>query len=475
MVMSSRNFCIAAFGAAATVLVSSCSGTTPERAYLDARAQMGHKKAGFDSNRDPQILLSYAANYARGDDEVRRYNRVLGNYYVDQGQATEGYRALEKAAIAGDESAGRRVARAHYAGQYQPADVALIAASAYLPAAQNSQDTTVRLLLARLVAAGEVSGDEFKTQIYWLESAAALGSRDAVYQLAENAEASGNIAAAAAYYARVDSGSAKDRALRQARDHYLGTGRHPNARIGRAWLQRLRSMDGALAAQLAARIYRKTEGRIDADYLEATAAAGGVTNLQGGSLGRSRVLEQYLAAKTDAEREKILEPLRKSAARGDAASALTLARVLLESGGDRTEILDLVLASLARGNKDALPVLLRLSTITDRSDKNAAIILSAVEASAEKGNVAAAKQLSMIYSIGGIAEADQEKSRVWLKRAADAGDSEAQYQIGVVLWTSAKSEEEKTQARAYIEKSAGAGNVAAQTYLETAIVPAGSN
>lgn len=475
MVMRNTNFCIAAFGAAATIFVSSCSGTNPERAYLDARAQIGHKKAGFEPNREPQVLLSYAANLSRSDDEVRRYNRLLGNYYVDQGQVTEGYRALEKAAVAGDESAGRRVARAHYAGQYRPADIALIARKAYLPAAENSQDTTIRLLLARLVAAGDVSGAEFRTSTYWLESAAALGSREAVYQLAENAEAAGNIAAAASYYARVDSGSAKDRALRQARDHYLGMGRHANARIGRAWLERLRSMDGALAAQLAARIYRKTEGRVDAAYLEATAASGGITNLQGGSLGRSKILEQYLTAKTDAEREKILDPLRKSAARGDAASALTLARVLLESGGDRTEILGLVQASMAKGNKDALPVLLRLATITDRSDKNAAAILGAVEASAGAGNVAAAKLLSMIYSIGGIAEPDQEKSRVWLKRAADAGDSEAQYQIGVVLWTSAKSEEEKKQARAYIEKSAGAGNVAAQTYLETAISPAGSN
>jgi TPR repeat protein len=475
MSVSENKFRVATPIAAMTILLSSCTGTTPERAYLDARAQIEHKRAGFETYRDPGSLLAYSASLARSDAEKQRYNRTLGSYFIDSGNTAEGYKALETAALAGDVNAGRKVMRAHYNGIFTPSDVQLAAEKIYLPATADEKDVSVRLLLARLVATRQVHGAEFKTSTYWLESAAALGSRDALTQLAENAEAAGRIDIAAAYYARFDTMPAKDRAMRQARDHYLGMERPANPTLGHAWLVRLAKLDRLLAAQLAARIYRQTKGSVDAAYLEATAAKGGITNLTGGSLSKSKVMEQYLAAKTDAEREKLIAPLRTAAAGGDAGAALTLARILLEVGGDRAQIFDLVNLAVTKGNADAMPVLVKLATMTDRGDANAPKVLAALRAAAEKGNVEAAKVLSTIYSIGGIADANQEESRAWMKRAADAGDVDAQYRIGVILWTTASTDAAREEAKSYVKRAADAGSVEAQTYLETAISPAESN
>jgi TPR repeat protein len=246
-----------------------------------------------------------------------------------------------------------------------------------------------------------------------------------------------------------------------------------NTALGHAWMQRLAKADKMIAGQLAAQIYRKSNGAIDTAYFENLAAAAGITNIMGG--GKSKLVLAYMAAKTDAERAKVLEPLRVASKHGDAQASLTLAGVLLEVGGKHEEIFGLVNASMKKDSKDAMPMLLKLAALVDAKDSAAPDILAATKTAAEHGNVEASKTLSMIYSTGSIVPADEKQGRLWLKRAADGGDNDSQYQLGVLLWTTAKGDQDKAEARVYLQKAAASGNTAAQTYLDTVAAVGATN
>jgi TPR repeat protein len=441
--------------------IAACT-TSPKLAYNDAKVQIGYEKAGFKSRRDPEQLLAYAAQNAKAQDEVVRYNRAYGKLVLDRGKASEAYTAFERAALAGDASAGRRLVKGHLDGVYRPANVGMIARSVYLPLTADKSDANTRLLLAQLLDSGEIGGIEFRTADAWLDEAAAAGATKAFRELAERAEKSGNVALASDYYFRADSTPRADRALRQARVQYLGLEGGPNPKLGHAWLELARKLDKQGAGQLAARVYRATSGGRDGSYLISVATAAGVD-----VLSREQLLEAYRSAKTDLDRAKILEPLKAAARSNDPNASYELAAIYISTRGEPTEINNLLVKAYSKGKPEALDLMISQLMRAEAGQKAADILFDGVVKAAQKGNVEAARSLSSLYRIGGFKAADRAEGRKWLQRAADAGDAKSQYELGVDLYENGGNSQSKEMALQYLNKAAGQGDLFALTYLKS--------
>ncbi|TCM78608.1 Sel1 repeat-containing protein [Rhizobium sp. BK068] len=441
--------------------IAGCT-TSPKLAYNDAKVQIGYEKAGFKSRRDPEQLLAYAAQHAKAEDEVVRYNRAYGNLVLNRGKSSEAYAAFERAALAGDASAGRRLVKGHLAGVYRPANVPMIARSVYLPLTADKSDANTRLLLAQLLDSGEIGGGEFRTADAWLDEAAAAGATKAFRELAERTEKSGNVALASDYYYRADKTSKADRALRQARVHYLGLEGGPNPKLGHAWLELARKLDKQGAGQLAARVYRATSGGRDGSYLISVATAASVN-----VLSREQLLEAYRSAKTDLDRAKILEPLKAAARSNDPNASYELAAIYIGTRGDPSEINSLLVKAYSKGKPEALDLMISQLMRAEAGQEAADILFDGVVKAAQKGNVEAARSLSSLYRIGGFKAADRAEGRKWLQRAADAGDAKSQYELGVDLYENGGNPQSKQIALQYLNKAAGQGDLFAQSYLKS--------
>lgn len=435
---------------------------SPEIAYHDAKVQMGYEKAGFKSRRDPEPLLAFAANNATSPEEIIRYNRAYGNLALDEGKDGEAYTAFERAAVAGDRSAGKRLVKGHLNGVYRPSDVQSIARTVYLPLTSDAADANTRLLLAQLIDSGEIKGSEFRTADQWLNEAAKVGATKAFRQLAERAEQSGNVALASDYYYRADKISKADRALRQARVHYLGLEGSANPKLGHKWLELAGKLDKRGAGQLAARLYRATPGGGDRSYLMSLAAAAGVK-----VFSQEQLLGAYRAAKTDQERAKIIEPLRVAARNNDPNAAYELAQIYIGSRGNANEINDLLVMANSKGKAEALDLMIAQLMRAEPGQDAASMLYDAVVKKAEKGSVEAARALSSLYRIGGFKPANRAESLKWLQQAADAGDAKSQYELGVELYETGEDAQSNELARKYLNMSAGQGDPFAQAYLKS--------
>jgi TPR repeat protein len=448
--------------AAALAPLAACSSMSPEAAYEDAKVQIGSQKAGFKNRRDPEALLALAAKNAKTPEQTVRYNKFYGNYALKGGKSSAAYSAFEKAALAGDPSSGRRLARGHYEGQYRPANVTQVARSVYLPLTSDKSDVTTRLLLAKLIDDRQISGSEFGNSDDWLQQAANAGGTGALRKLAERAEASGNLTRALDYYVRADKTSKADRALRQARVNYLGQEVALNLKLGHGWMEIARSLDKQGAAQLAARVYRQTSGGRDGGYLMTVAAAGGLN-----VLSQSQLIVAYKAAKNDAERAKITEPLRTAARQGNAEASYTLAELYMSTGGNPDEIVRLLSTAYAKGETDALSAMITLLMRAEPGDRSAETLFNNVSKAAKAGNVAAARALSTLYGIGGYKTANEEERLKWLRAAADAGDAKSQYEFGVYLYENGQAGDSKGIASQYLNKAAKNGDPFAVTYISS--------
>ncbi|UWU16989.1 SEL1-like repeat protein (plasmid) [Rhizobium sullae] len=446
-----------------TMVISAAACTSsPEFAYDDAKAQIGYEKAGFKSRRDPEPLLAYAAQHAKAEDEVIRYNRAYANLVRGRGKSGEAYTAFERAALAGDASSGRRLVKGHLDGVYRPANVPMIARSVYLPLTADKSDANTRLLLAQLLERGEIGGGEFRTADAWLNEAASAGSTKAFRELAERAEKSGNVALASDYYYGADKTSKADRALRQARVQYLGLESGSNPKLGHAWLELARKLDKQGAGQLAARVYRATSGGRDGSYLISVATSAGVN-----VLSREQLLEAYRSAKTDLDRAKILEPLKAAARNNDPNASYELAAIYIGMRGDPSEINGLLVKAYSKGKPEALDLMISQLMRAEAGRQAADILFDGVVEAAQKGNVEAARSLSSLYRIGGFKPADRTESLKWLQRAADAGDAKSQYELGVDLYENGGNPQSKQMALQYLNEAAGQGDPFALTYLKS--------
>lgn len=447
---------------AATLSPLAACNTSPEAAFKDARVQIGYEKAGFEARRDAGALLATAAANARTPETIVRYNRTYAEYAIDHGQQAEAYKAYERAALAGDRTSGRRLAKGHLDGIYRPSDVNRVARSVYLPLTADKSDVTTRLLLAKLVDDGQISASQFGSSDSWLSQAASAGGSSALRQLASRAEAAGNLNLALDYYTKADKTPKSDRALRQARVYYLGQEGGVNAKLGHAWMEIARKLDKKGAAQLAARIYRQTSGGRDGSYLATVAAAGGVT-----VASQSEVAATYKTAKTDAERKKIIEPLKAAARSGNADASYNLAQVYISTGGDPQEISTLLSTAYAKGKAEAMAPMVTMLMRAEPGQPYAETLFKAVSKAAASGNVQAARALSSIYGIGGYKPADEDERLKWLRKAADAGDAKSQYEFGVYLYENAKTDADKATAKEYLLKAAKKGDAFAATYLKS--------
>lgn len=447
--------------AGVSIPLAACTNTAHE-AYKDAKVQIGYQKAGFEPRRDAEALLAFAAVNATTTKDIIRHNREYAKYELDRRKYQKAYSAYERAALAGDNSSARKLVKGHYDGLYQPTNVVLVARDVYLPLTADKSDINTRLLLAKLLDIGEISGREFKTSSEWLREAGERGSSRAFRELAERAEKADDVAQASDLYARSETTSKAERALRQARSHYLGQEGRPNVKLGHAWMELARKLDRKRAAQLAARIHRTTSGQRDGAYLTDVAAAAGVN-----VLGQGQLLQAYNAAKTDEERGKIIAPLRAAAGKGDANASYTLAMLFINTGDKSGETADLLAKAYAGGRAEALDQIIAQVLRAEAGQKSADELYSTVEKAAEKGNVDAARALSSIYRIGGFKPADKLASRKWLRLAADSGDVKSQYELGVDLYENGGDGQSKELALKYLKMAAQQGDAFAQSYLSS--------
>ncbi len=447
--------------AATLAMLASCN-SSPEESFRDAKVQIAQERAGFEARRDPGALLAKAAESARSKDDIIRYNRTYANFSLDHGKTAEAYMAFERAALAGDPSSGRRLAKAHLDGVYRPSNITLVARSVYLPLTNDKSEVTVRLLLAKLIDGGQLSAGQFGGADAWLDQAASAGGAGALRQLAERAEASGNLMLALDYYTKADKTSKADRALRQARVNYLGQETATNVKRGHAWMEIARKLDKQGAAQLAARIYRQTSGGRDGAYLATVASAGGVN-----VMSQSQLVSAFRAAKTEAEREKIVQPLKAAAKAGNADAAFNLAQLYLGIGGDPTEAGPLLATAYNKGKSEAMAPMVALLMRAEPGQYYAEPLFKAVTKAADGGNVEAARALSSLYGIGGYKPANDEERIKWLRKAADSGDTKSQYEFGVYLHENGKTEAQKKLAVENLLKAAKKGDAFARAYLES--------
>lgn len=447
--------------AALMLPLASCN-TSSGAAYRDAKVQIAQEKAGFAARRDPEALLAQAALTAKSNDDIIRYNRTYATFLLDNGKSAKAYAAFERAALAGDPSSGRRLVKGHNDGIYRPSNLTTVARKVYVPLTADTSEVGARVLLAKLIDDGELSAGQFGSSEKWLNEAAKAGGTSALRQLAERAEKQGNLKLALDYYIKADKTSRAERALRQARANYLGQDGPVNVKRAHAWMEIARKLDRQGAAQLAARIYRQTTGGRDGIYLSSVASAGGVS-----VISQSELVSAYKAAKTDAERRNLVEPLKMAAANGNAEAALSLAQLYIGVGADPTDASGLLVKAYNRGKSEALAPILALLMQAERGQGYAEPLFSVAKKAAAKGNVEAARALSSLYSIGGYKSADEDERLKWLQEAADAGDAKSQYEFGVYLYENGKTERSKELASQYLIKASKRGDAFAVSYVKS--------
>ncbi|CTQ56363.1 Sel1 repeat [Roseibium album] len=443
------------------VLLAACQNS-PDSAYREAKISIAHSKAGVNTPNDPEKLLMISAKGATSKSDIQKYNREYGKYLLEKGKRRQAYQAFETAALAGDSSSQNRLVQGHLNGHYRPSNLNKVARDVYLPAANSGSSVSANMLMAELVGKGRVRGSQFKSESYWLQRAAKKGSTSASRDLAEKAERSGNVKLAASYYAKSDRISRSERALRQARIYYLGQGVKQNTKVAHAWMERARRFDKKGAGELAARVYRSTGGGKDGAYLQSVASAAGVTS----SLSSGRIVRDYRAAKTDAERRMIIKPLEKSADQGSADAALVVANLYIRTGGSDAKIAKYLLKAYSGGKTEALDLMITRLQRASPGSSEANSLYKAVASVASKGNVKAARALSSIYSIGGVKQASVSESRKWLRKAADSGDTKSQYEFGVDLFENGNGGSDKNLAVKYLTMAANKGNPFASSYLK---------
>lgn len=447
---------------AAMILPLASCNMSSDAAFRDAKVQIAQEKAGFSARRDPEALLAKAALNAKSDDDIIRYNRTYANFLIDNGKSGEAYAAFERAALAGDRSSGRRLVKAQTDGVYRPSNLANVARKVYVPLTSDKSEVGARVLLANLVDEGQLSASQFGNSEKWLSEAAEAGGASALRQLAQRAEAKGNLNLALDYYTRADKTTRADRALRQARTNYLGQDGPVNVKRGHAWMEISRKLDRQGAAQLSARIYRQTSGGRDGAYLASVASAGGVS-----VVSQSQPVSAYKAAKTDEERKKLVEPLKMAAANGNTEAAMVLAQLYIGIGADPSEASDLLVKAYQRGKSDALAPILALLMQAERGQPYAEPLFNVAMKAAANGNVAAARALSSLYSIGGYKPANEDERLKWLQEAADAGDPKSQYEFGLYLYENGKTERSKEMASQYLLKASERGDAFAIAYVKS--------
>ena len=447
--------------AAMLLPLASCN-MSPDAAFQDAKVQIAQERAGFAARRDPEALLEKAALNAKSKDDIIRYNRAYANFLIDNGKPRKAYAAFERAALAGDLSSSRRLVKGQNDGVYRPSNLATVARKFYVPLTADKTEVGARVLLANLIDGGQLSAGQFGSSEKWLNEAAAAGGTSALRQLAERAEKKGNLKLALDYYAKADKTSRADRALRQARANYLGQEGPVNVKRAHAWMEIARKLDKQGAAQLAARIYRQTSGGRDGAYLATVASAGGVN-----VMSQSQLVSAFRAAKTETEREKIVQPLKTAAKAGNAEAAFNLAQLYLGIGGDPAEAGPLLAMAYNKGKSEAMAPMVAMLMRAEPGQSYAEPLFKAVTKAADGGNVEAARALSSLYGIGGYKPSNEEERLKWLRKAADAGDTKSQYEVGVYLNENGKTEAQKNLAMEYLLKAAKNGDAFARAYIKS--------
>lgn len=414
-----------------------------------------------DGKRDELQHLLYLAESANTTRKRARGYRDLAEILLKAGRGAEAMRAYEAAALQGDGPSATVVMRAHSEGRYEPVWLPELLTLVYMPRAK-ADGTGGPLLMAELIGKGRVQG--LGTANEWLQLAASRGSSAAGIKLAEAAEFSGKIAAASKLYARVDTISKLDRALRQARVSFLGEERKQNTKLALAWLDYASQLDSAAAAKQAANLWKKHTGSDDAQAsLLEVALAGGIDPQGGGGGSFNRLRD----AKTAEERDAILAELKTAADAGNASAALAIAqdRLGLADPALEDEGYTYLQQALAAGLEPAITDGAGRLVALPKDSPRATALLDAMSKAADAGAVSAMWALADLYAYGGPVAADPERSLAYLRSAADAGHLQAQLRLGLQFAQQKSDPEQVALARHYLEAAANQGSAPAKTYL----------
>ncbi len=464
------------FSVLALSLTAICTSTSAVFAGCAQPAKMAYSQAvttqkfidiGQKTNQDPIDLFRCAAEKETDPALKGKYYNGLASAFEKRGKTEAALMAYEQAALSGNQSAGSKVFKAQESGAYKPRAMVLIAQVIYVPKALTKNGSRFALLLAKLVDSGQLKGPEFKTSSYWMQKAARGGSKSAIRSMAETASIRGDIKNAAAYFRMVDKKPANIRALREARNYFLGKGSQKNPRVGMAWLAYGSTLSPVPSAKLAARFFRLTKGVVYSDELKRIAAAGGIPNLQIGSGGNAIIMAAYAAAKTDAEKTKVLASLFALSKSGNGTADFSLARILETDGGFANFTpAEFYISALEKNNIIALPKVGSLLAVLDPSDLRVKRVVGVLSRTAQSGNHEAQKILGVLYIVGGPVKIDYAKGTGWLKQASDAGDVEAKYRLGVLLVLNNRDGADLNIGTKYLQSAAAAGNKAAKKFVE---------
>ena len=455
----------AIFAVASSTAFAGCAQTA-KMAYREGVRTQKFVDIGQKTNKDPLDLYVCAAEKETDPILKGKYYNMIGSTLEERGDTKGAYGAYENAALAGNESAGNKIFKAHASGAYLPHALAQLARAIYVPKAQGKNGVGAAVLLAKLVESGALKGDEFKTSAYWLKRAADGGSTSGIRRMAEKASQEGEIEKAASYFRMVDKKSPGVRALREARGYFLGKGKPKNTKLGIAWLSYGSKLAPVDSGKLAARFYRATNGVVYIEELKKIAAAGGIADLRIGTGGNKILLAAYNAAKTDKEKSRILADLITRSKSGDGMADYALARILESDGGFATyKPADYYISALKKGNLNALPNVTSLVAVLDPADPLVERILAVLSRVAQAGNLEAQKTLGSLYIVGGPVAVDYVKGTEWLHKAADAGDADAKYRLGVLLVQNNRDGADLAMGRNYLQSAAAYGNEAAKKFV----------
>jgi TPR repeat protein len=455
----------ATLAASSAQALAGCAQTA-KMAYSEGVRTQKFMNIGQKTKKDPLDLYICAAEKETDPKLKGKYYNVLADTLEKRGDTSGAYDAYEQAALAGNESAGKKIFKSQESGAYKPHALSQIASIIYVPKAQGENGAHVALLLAKLVDSGELKGPEFKTSAFWLQRAVDGGSTSAIRKMAEQTSEQGDIEKAASYFRLVDKKPPSVRALREARGYFLGKGKPTNTKLGLAWLSYGSKLAPADSAKLAARFYRVTNGVVYTAELKKIAAAGGIHDLRIGTGGNKILLAAYVAAKTDKEKLRVLADLITKSKSGDGTADYALARILESDGGFATyKPADYYISALKKGNVSALPNVTSFVAVLDPADPLVERILSVLTRVAQAGNLDAQKTLGSLYIVGGPVAVDYAKGTEWLKKASDAGDADAKYRLGVLLVQNNRDGADLATGRNYLQSAAASGNEAAKKFF----------
>lgn len=412
--------------------------------------------------RDPLQHLLYLAENGKTPAQRGELYANLAEKLTLTGRPAEAMRATEAAAIEGDLDSALKVLAASKAGRYKLHYFDKIVDAALLSHAK-AGGVGAALLLADLLASGRIDGGQYGSATYWLEKAADAGSNTALRRLARAAEYRGEINLAANYYARADQTLSRlDRALKEAKDIYLGNDTKRSVSVAFAWLAYASRLSLDETGKAAAKLYRKAINEDDRTKLLAMAKAAGIEPESGGGF-----TAQLAAATTDEQRAKILAAMKAAADSGSPEAAADYWRALKDTGGSIDAAVPYLLIAVGGGNPTAIEDTSEFLARTGPDDAKVASMLGALEQSAASNNVEALKALGSLYAIGGPVIADPTRSTDYYRRAADAGDVDSQLRIGLYFAQQDGAPDTLTLARHYLSAAADKGSASAKAYLAT--------